>query len=252
MSLGPNSALDFSGTSWSDVPSWAFIFKSTPIGFLLIFFLRYFLEHSNGFQLTRTNSLSSFSSFAASQLKQISFIFTKYYTALYDLLRRLIYVPLTQSLFFSNLCRRSRLRDGSAPLRSALATAGSFNPTGDVAKSRLPIPHPLNNPLHILPCNSWSWGADRAHHELQQERRRCRHRNHEGRQNLSLPGGSVNPFPLKLQLMPGSTTVQLLSHTAPKMSSTPHQDRPPPLHRRTLPHKWSHYPLLRNLEALPE
>jgi hypothetical protein len=78
------------------------------INLLPLVILDFFDAHANGIQLTETNSLSLFSSFAASQLKQISFIFIKYYNALYDLLRSLIYVPLNLSLFFSNLVVEGR------------------------------------------------------------------------------------------------------------------------------------------------
>ena len=61
------------------------------------------------------------------------------------------------------------------------------------------------------------------------------------------------PYEAHMLMMPdNSATVQQLAHTAPKMSNSPDEDRPPPLHRREVPYKRSHHSLLRHLEALPE
>lgn len=49
-----------------------------------------------------------------------------------------------------------------------------------------------------------------------------------------------------------SSTVQLLSYLAAKMSNIAHQNRSPPLYGGELPAQRSHRPLLRHLEAFSE
>ena len=142
------------------------------------------------------------------------------------------------------------------PLRPAkpFRSLPSTNPRADLATSRLPYRiHRNNPPRAFLICNSWRWGANLAPSWVTARRMKTLTqelwRSTEPKSSKKV--GESTPS-IWTQLMPGSSTVQLFSHTTAKMPSPPHQDCAAPLHWGAIPHSRSYNSFLRDLEALPK